>query len=172
VLGVPDPAARRPQHLAHLDDVFRGALFEHRANPMRVVAIDPGARRVGIAVSDESAVIAQPLRSISVEPADTLVDRLMAVISETGSGEVVVGLPRRLDGALGPEAAQARQLADELRRRTRLRVELVDERLTTAMAEKAMIAGGLKRGRRRHSVDAVAAALILETYLATRKRDA
>jgi putative Holliday junction resolvase len=136
----------------------------------RVVAIDPGTRRVGIAVSDESALIAQPLRAVAAEPVATLGARLAAIVTELGASEVVVGLPRRLDGSLGPAAKKARDLADELREQTRLPVALVDERLSTAAAERSLLAAGRRRAQRRHEVDAVAAALILETYLAGRRR--
>jgi putative Holliday junction resolvase len=136
----------------------------------RVVAIDPGTRRVGIAVSDETALIAQPLRAIDAEPLATLVARLAAIVSELGGSEIVVGLPRRLDGSLGPEAKRARELTEELRRQTRLPVALVDERLSTAAAERSLLATGRRRAQRRREVDAVAAALILETYLAQRSR--
>ena len=136
----------------------------------RVVAIDPGTRRVGIAVSDETALIAQPLRAIDAEPLTTLVARLAAIVSELGGSEIVVGLPRRLDGSLGPEAKRARELTEELRRQTRLPVALVDERLSTAAAERSLLATGRRRAQRRREVDAVAAALILETYLAQRSR--
>jgi len=77
----------------------------------------------------------------------------------------VVGLPRRLDGGLGPEAKAARTLADELRRATGLEVTLVDERLTSAAAERALLSGGASRARRRQLSDKVAATMILQSYL-------
>jgi putative pre-16S rRNA nuclease len=134
-----------------------------------VVAVDPGTKRVGLAVSDPGGVIAQPVGAEPGEPAATLADRLTARIRELEASELVVGLPRRMDGALGPEAEAARQLAQRLRERTGLRVTMVDERLTSVAAERALIAGGERRAARRQKSDQVAAALILQTYLARRR---
>jgi putative Holliday junction resolvase len=135
----------------------------------RVLAIDMGSRRVGLALSDESGVVAQPFRVVEAEPAATLVRRLADISTEVGAAELVVGLPRRLDGSLGPEAKQAQAIASELRAAAGLPVALVDERLSTAQADKAMIAGGRSRSQRRARIDAVAAALLLQDYLAMRR---
>ena len=131
----------------------------------RVLALDPGSRRVGVAVSDPTGTIAQPLMSVPAEPAATLVARLSALAREREAERLVVGLPRRMDGGAGPEAKAARALADELRRATGLPVALVDERLTSVAAERALLAGGASRARRRQLSDQVAAALILQSYL-------
>jgi putative holliday junction resolvase len=131
----------------------------------RALAIDPGSRRVGIAVSDPSQTIAQPLTAIPAEPSRTLASRLARLAREQQATVLVVGLPRRLDGGLGPEAVEARRLADDLRRLSGLEVTLVDERLSSVAAERALLSVGAKRARRRELSDQVAAALILQTYL-------
>lgn len=131
----------------------------------RVLAVDPGSRRVGVAVSDPTATIASPLTSVPAEPAETLVERLVALAKEQEAARLVVGLPRRLDGGQGPEARAARALADQLRRASGLPVALMDERLTSVAAERALLAGGASRARRRELSDQVAAALILQSYL-------
>ena len=131
----------------------------------RVVALDLGTKRVGLAVSDPTGLIAQPHSTIAAEPPDTLATRLAAAIEEIGATQVVVGLPRRLDGSLGPEAKEARRLATELRRLTRRPVTLQDERLSSVAAERTLREGGRRRGERRRLADQVAAALILQTYL-------
>ncbi|HEY4028048.1 MAG TPA: Holliday junction resolvase RuvX [Candidatus Dormibacteraeota bacterium] len=131
----------------------------------RILAIDPGSRRVGVAVSDPTGTIAQPLGAVPAEPAATLVERLTALAREQEATGLVVGLPRRLDGGVGPEAKAARALADELRRTSGLTVTLVDERLTSVAAERALLATGASRARRRQLSDQVAAALILQSYL-------
>ena len=136
---------------------------------MRVLAVDLGAKRVGLARSDESRTIAEPYGTLAGEPAATLVERLAEAVRAAGATEVVIGLPRRLDGSAGPEAAAARAVADQLRRLTRLRVELMDERLTSAQAERVLLAGGSRRARRREVVDRVAATLILQSYLERRR---
>ncbi|MGH7777821.1 MAG: Holliday junction resolvase RuvX [Candidatus Dormibacterales bacterium] len=133
-----------------------------------MLAVDPGSKRVGLAVSDELGITAQPLASIPAEPAEDLPGRLAAVAKELGAAEVVVGLPRRLDGSEGPEARGARDLAASLGAAAGLPVTMVDERLTTAAAERHLVRSGLRRARRREVVDEVAAVIILQGFLATR----
>lgn len=132
---------------------------------MRVLAVDPGSKRVGLAVSDPTETIAQPLTTVPAEPADTLADRLAEVARKQDAGRIVVGLPRRLDGSLGPESKSALKLAAALRSASKLPVELVDERLTTAAAERSLLAVGMRRERRRANIDRVAAALLLQSHL-------
>jgi putative Holliday junction resolvase len=131
----------------------------------RVLALDPGSRRVGVAISDPTGTIAQPLTSVPAEPAASLVVRVAALAGDPQAGRRVGGQPRRMDGSLGPEAKAARILADDLRGATGLPVSLVDERLTSVAAERALLAGGASRARRRQLSDQVAATLILQTYL-------
>jgi putative Holliday junction resolvase len=129
------------------------------------MAVDPGSRRLGVAVSDPSATIASPLATVPAEPAETLVQRLVALAREQDAGSLVVGLPRRMDGTRGPEAKAARALADDLRRSSGLPVTMVDERLTSVAAERALLASGASRARRRRLSDQVAATLILQSHL-------
>ena len=131
----------------------------------RVMAIDPGTVRVGIAVSDPLGIVAQPHSAVAAEPRETLPDRLVTLARSLEAEELVVGLPYRMDGSEGPEAKAARALAQQLRQASRLRVSLVDERLTSVAAERALLAGGRRRRDRRELSDQVAAALILQTHL-------
>jgi putative Holliday junction resolvase len=133
------------------------------------MAVDPGSKRVGLALSDPSATIAQALATLPAEPAGTLAARLAEMAQTHGAERIVVGLPRRLDGTRGPEAAAAEQLASELRQASGLPVEMVDERLTTVAAERALIADGVRREKRRLSIDRVAAALMLQAHLDRRR---
>jgi len=132
---------------------------------MRVMAIDPGSKRVGLAMSDPTGTIAQALATIPAEPAATLPARLTEVARAHEAQRIVVGLPLRLDGTHGPEAAAARRLASGLRQASGLPVEMVDERLTTAAAERSLIAGGVRRAKRRLTVDRVAATILLQGHL-------
>jgi putative Holliday junction resolvase len=120
---------------------------------------------VGLALSDPTRTIASPLDSIPAEPADTLADRIAKVALEHEASRVVVGLPKRMDGSSGPEAAAARVLADAIRRATRLPVTMVDERLSSRSAERVLLEGGVSRARRRQLSDRVAAVIILQSYL-------
>jgi putative Holliday junction resolvase len=137
---------------------------------VRILAVDPGSKRVGLAVSDPTATIAQALTTVPAEPADTLVSRLAEIAKAQEARRIVVGLPLRLDGRRGPEAVAAKELADRLRKESGLPVELVDERLTTAAAERSLIAGGMRREKRRLSIDGVAATLLLQGHLDSRRR--
>ena len=125
-----------------------------------------------MAISDPSGTIAAPLTSLPAEPAETLVTRLVALAREQDARSLVVGLPRRLDGSQGPEARAARALAEELRRSSGLPVTMVDERLTSVAAERALLATGTRRARRRELSDRVAAALILQSHLDRQAGDA
>jgi len=135
----------------------------------RILAVDPGAKRVGLALSDESRTLASPLRTLAAEPLPTLAERIAAVAREVGATEVVVGLPRNLDGSSGAPARDAHALAEELKRRSRLPVSLYDERLSSVEAERTLVGQGLRRAKRRLLVDQLAAVLVLQSFL-ERKR--
>jgi putative Holliday junction resolvase len=132
---------------------------------VRILAVDPGSKRVGLALSDPTATIAQALTTLAAEPADTLAVRIVDVAKANEAARIVVGLPKRLDGSRGPEAKAAQALADAIRKESGLPVEMVDERLTTVAAERSLIAGGMRRDKRRLSVDRVAATLMLQAHL-------
>jgi putative holliday junction resolvase len=124
---------------------------------------------VGLALSDPSATIAQALTTVPAEPAGTLAARIAEIARTHEASRIVVGLPKRLDGSRGPEAKAAQKLADAIRKESGLPVELVDERLTTVAAERSLIAGGVRREKRRLSVDRVAATLMLQAHLDRRR---
>jgi len=132
----------------------------------RVLGLDVGSRRLGVAVSDPSGTVASPLATLQRRgPAEdaTALGRLAA---EQDAATVVVGLPLTLSGREGPAAAAVRAYVAELRPLLPgLAFELVDERLSTAAAERALIAGGVRRQGRRAVVDQVAASLFLQTWL-------
>jgi len=136
---------------------------------LRILAIDPGSKRVGLALSDPTATIAQALATLPAEPVATLPSRIAQVARTNEAARIVVGLPRRLDGSRGPEARAAQVLADAIRKESGLPVEMVDERLTTVAAERSLIEGGVKREKRRLTVDRVAATLMLQAHLDRRR---
>jgi len=127
------------------------------------MALDVGARRVGVAVSDELGMIASPVESVDLKR-DGL-ERLRMLIERYQPARLVVGLPRSMRGGEGMQAAETRAFAKELEADTGVPVTYWDERLTTSMAEQALIASGRRRKERKERVDAVAAALILQNYL-------
>jgi putative Holliday junction resolvase len=136
---------------------------------LRILAIDPGSKRVGVALSDPTATIAQALTAMPAEPLATLPARIAEMARDHEAARIVVGLPKRLDGSRGPEAKAAQELAAAVRAASGLPVELVDERLTTVAAERSLIAGGMRRDKRRLSVDRVAATLMLQAHLDRRR---
>ncbi|MEJ5250421.1 MAG: Holliday junction resolvase RuvX [Chthonomonadetes bacterium] len=134
----------------------------------RVLALDIGERRIGVAVSDETATISQPLAVISREGVAKDVARIAQLIREHAVGEVVVGLPYTLRGEQAQSAQKVHQFISHLRDALNVPVMLVDERLSTVEADRRMSEADVRRGVRRQRVDAVAAALILERYLSQR----
>ena len=132
---------------------------------MRILGIDPGSVRLGLALSDPSGTIAQPLSVIIRRSEKEDLKALMQLIESEGVEEIVVGLPRLLDGRLDSAARAAQDFGDELARATGKRVEYWDERLTTVAAERYLIEQGKRRAQRRMDVDRMAATLMLQGYL-------
>jgi putative Holliday junction resolvase len=128
----------------------------------RVLAIDSGTVRVGLAVSDPLRMTAQPLE---VVPAGQTVERVRALCADLDVDQIVIGLPLTESGVPGAAAQRARALGQEVAAATGLPVEEVDERYTSRLAENMMIEGGARRRTRRRNLDKIAAAMILRTYL-------
>lgn len=135
---------------------------------MRLLGIDPGLRRVGVALSDEDARIAMPLTTLERVSDAALTDALAALVAEHVVGTVVVGLPLRLDGSESESSRKARKLAAALEPRVTAEVVLWDERLSTAQAERALREGGVRGRDKKAVVDQVAATLILQSFLDSR----
>ena len=137
---------------------------------MRLLGLDVGDRRIGLALSDESATLASGLPTFErIGPRKDL-GFLAALVQQHEVGEVVVGLPRRLDGGLGPQAEKVLGLVEGLRARLKVPVTTWDERFTTTIAEQVLIEGDVSRRKRRDKVDQLAAVLILQSYLDYRKQ--
>lgn len=128
----------------------------------RYLGVDFGTKRVGLAISDSLGMTARPL---SVVPRASAVDEVVILVKEQDIGTIVVGLPTGLSGGEGMSATEARKLADELGSATGVDIVLLDERFTSRLAEVALLESGMKRRRRRETVDKVAAAIILQDYL-------
>ncbi|MEQ8719265.1 MAG: Holliday junction resolvase RuvX [Acidimicrobiales bacterium] len=133
---------------------------------MRVLGLDLGTVRIGVAVSDPIGIIASP-HSVIRRGGDHGVDHdaIAALVSELEVGRVVVGLPLSMDGSLGPAATAALDEIDELGDRLAVPVEPYDERLTTVSAERSLREGGVRGRSRRDVIDKVAAAVILQSWL-------
>jgi putative holliday junction resolvase len=133
------------------------------------LGLDAGSVRVGLAAADPTGTLASPIAVLARARAGELWERVRREAEQRGADTIVVGLPRELDGSEGPAAEDARRLAADAQRETGLRIELWDERFTTAEAERALVAGGMRRARRRRTVDGVAAALMLQGWLDARR---
>ncbi|GBD19100.1 Putative pre-16S rRNA nuclease [bacterium HR27] len=136
---------------------------ETKEQPGRALGLDVGERRVVVAVSDELGLIASPVATIDVEREG--LPALLALIERYAPTVIVVGLPVTMRGREGTQAAETRRFVELLRPHVRCPVVFWDERLTSTAAERLLIESGVRRGRRRQAIDAVAAALMLQSYL-------
>jgi len=128
----------------------------------RSLGVDFGTTRIGLAISDPLGLTARPL---SVVPRSVVLEEVVNLVKEQDIGTIVVGLPTGLSGGEGVSATEARKLAEEIRTVTGVDVVMVDERFTSRLAEVALLESGMKRRKRRETVDKVAAAIILQDYL-------
>src|SRR5581483_5429796 len=138
----------------------------------RIMALDPGSKRIGVALSDEMGWIAQPLETFERRSMDADVAHIADLIRKHDVGRVVMGMPIRLDGTLGPAAVQAQEFLSRLERSLAVPVVAWDERLTTKAAEDMLIQANVSRKKRRGTVDRVAAAILLQSYLESLAPDA
>lgn len=136
---------------------------------MRIMAIDYGDAHTGVAVSDLTGLLAGYACTIHTRRREEVIGRIGDLIGEYGVTELVLGHPRNMDGTLGPRAEKAEAFAGELEAAFGLPVRLWDERRTTIDAHNILAASGKNAKKRKKTVDAVAAALILEGYLTYRK---
>ncbi|HUZ07407.1 MAG TPA: Holliday junction resolvase RuvX [Candidatus Paceibacterota bacterium] len=132
---------------------------------MRILALDHGTRRVGVAVSDETRTIAQPLEYILAEPFADFLARLKKILVEKEIDLVLIGLPRNMDGSHGPAAQKVEAFVAVLKTAITVPIKMWDERLTSAMANRILIHGKVRRSKRKEKVDKMAAAILLQSYL-------
>ena len=135
---------------------------------MRILAVDWGERRVGLAVSDPSGVIATALATLKVRGREDAVDGVARAAAEQEVERIVVGLPLLMSGARGRAAESAEAFAAAIASRTGLPVDTYDERLTSALSQRRMHETGMKPGRAKERVDQGAAVALLESYLQRR----
>ncbi len=136
---------------------------------MRIMAIDYGDAHTGIAISDQTATLAGYTTTLHTRRQEQVVEGIRALVQEYGVEELVLGYPKNMDGTLGPRAEKAEGLKAVLEAALGLPVVLWDERRTTIDAHNILAAAGKNAKKRKKTVDAVAAALILEGYLTFRK---
>lgn len=132
---------------------------------MRILALDHGTKRIGVAISDELKMIAQPIEFIPAEPIDGVWLRLQALLNEKEVELIIIGMPRNMDGTYGPAAEKVREFIAALREKIPTPVRTWDERLTSAQANRVMIDANVRRDKRKEKVDAMAAAVLLQSFL-------
>jgi putative Holliday junction resolvase len=132
---------------------------------MRILALDHGAVRIGAALSDELGMLAHPIEFLPATPVAALLDRLKALIREREVALVLIGLPRNMDGSLGPAARKVEEFVHLLRETIPIPIRTWDERLTSLQAHRMLAESGRRERDRRTRVDSSAAAILLQSYL-------
>ena len=132
---------------------------------MRVLALDVGDRRIGVAVSDPSGTIASPVTAIEAASEARSIDAVLRLAAEYAVEEIVVGLPLTLSGEVGTQAKKVQAFINRLSLQSQVPVTPLDERLSTVQAQRMMRDAGPSRARDRGRVDAAAAAVVLQAYL-------
>jgi len=135
---------------------------------MRILGLDIGKVRTGVAISDELGLVATGLRTIKASGRGELIKVIMGIIDEYDVGEIVVGLPLNLDGTEGAKAGEVRRFAGALERATGLKAIFWDERFSTVAVTRVLVEADISRAKRKAVVDKVAAAYILQGYLDSR----
>jgi putative Holliday junction resolvase len=132
---------------------------------MRILALDHGTRRIGVAVSDELKMIAQPLEYILAEPFADFLTRLKAIVQEKEVELIIIGMPRNMDGSYGPAALKVEAFVAALRGALTTPIRTLDERLTSSQANRVLLQSGMRRDKRKETVDKMAAAILLQSHL-------
>jgi len=135
---------------------------------MRILALDHGTKRIGVAVSDELKMIATPLEYIPAEPFAEFLARLREILREKEVEMILIGLPRNMDGSYGPAALKVQEFVAVLKDALTIPLKTQDERLTTVQAQRFLIQGNVRRDKRKEKVDKTAAAILLQSYLDNR----
>ncbi|MCE7790921.1 Holliday junction resolvase RuvX [Salipaludibacillus sp. CUR1] len=138
---------------------------------MKVIGLDVGSKTIGVAVSDALGWTAQGVETIKRNPENEEEDyeRIKKVIDENDVTKIVVGLPKNMNGTIGPSGELCQAFAEELAGRTGLPVDLWDERLTTVAAERMLVTADVSRKKRKKVIDKMAAVMILQGYLDRQK---
>ena len=132
---------------------------------MRILALDHGTKRIGIAISDELKSIAQPLEFVPAAPFADFLLRLKELLREKQVELILVGMPRNMDGSYGPAALKVQDFVAALRAAVAVPIQTWDERLTSAQANRFLLEANVRRQKRKEKVDKTAAALLLQSYL-------
>ena len=136
---------------------------------MRVLGLDFGTERVGVAVSDELGIIAQPIEFIHRRPIACFWERIRALHRDFSCERILVGMPRNMDGSYGQAAEAVKQFVEQLRQEMDVSIQTWDERLSSVQANRVLLQANVSRKKRRGKIDKMAAAVILQSYLDSRQ---
>lgn len=139
------------------------------AGAVRILGLDIGTKRIGVAVSDPLGITAQSVSVVECKGSEKDLERIVALVEEYRATEIVVGVPYNMDGSEGPQAQQVRRFMAEIAVRSGLPVREWDERLSTVAAERVLLEADMSRAKRRKVVDKLAAAIILQGFLDKRR---
>ena len=132
---------------------------------MKILSVDYGDVRTGIAISDVRGMLASPLCVIEQSYQPKLVDRIVQIVEENKIGKIVIGLPRNMDGSYGYRCDECRSLGDAISEKIDVDIFYEDERLTTVMAHNVLSDNNVRGKKRKQTVDAVSAVMILQSFL-------
>ena len=132
---------------------------------MKVVGLDLGTKRIGVAISDALSITAQGLTTLQAEDEKKMMTLLKEILDTEGVAEIVIGLPLNMDGTQGPQALKAKQFSCTLKEKFKIPVKLWDERLSTMEVSRIMINAGVSRMKRKKKIDKLAAQVMLQSYL-------
>ena len=135
------------------------------------MALDVGNKRIGVALSDELQILAQPLYTIHRKGIERDIEEIVKIINDNNVEEVIVGLPKNMDGTTGIQGEKTIKFAEVLRQSTNRPLIMWDERMTTISARRIMIENDVKQKDKKNLVDTIAAVVILETYLSRKNME-
>ena len=131
----------------------------------RILGLDVGTKRIGVALSDPLGITAQPLMTIERESRKKDLEAIEALLDQYQVRKVVVGMPYNMNGTIGPSGEMAKMVGEKIKNKFKIELIYVDERLSTVSAERVLIEGDIRREERKNIIDKVAASYILQTYL-------
>lgn len=136
----------------------------------RLMGLDIGDKRIGVAISDELGITAQGLETLHRTTLEKDIPLLLQIIERWEIQSIVAGMPRNMNGTYGPQAEKVKEFARLLREKGAPEIFYWDERLTSAAAERVLLEGNMSRGKRKNTIDKIAAVMILQGYLDNRQK--
>ena len=138
---------------------------------MKYLGLDLGTKTLGLAIADEKVLISSPLKTIKYNDIDELIEEVLSIIEEKKVSRLALGLPKNMDGSLGFAAERSLSFKEKLEEKTDIPITLIDERLSTVEAEGYLINEGIKGKKKKDIIDAIAANIILDTFIRMKGRE-